>query len=75
MLVSRFATGAGAAGIAAAAQLKEAGWDVVVLEARNRTGGRVWSVVEDGIVMDMGAMWIQVRTHRSGVGCLHTQPP
>jgi monoamine oxidase len=36
--------GAGIAGLVSAYELKRAGWDVTVLEARNRIGGRVWSV-------------------------------
>ncbi len=36
--------GAGVAGLAAAYQLQKAGYDVVVLEARTRTGGRNWTV-------------------------------
>src|SRR5215207_8135598 len=35
--------GAGAAGIAAATKLKKAGFDVTILEARNRIGGRIWT--------------------------------
>lgn len=35
--------GAGFAGLAAAAELADAGVDVLVLEARDRVGGRVWS--------------------------------
>jgi monoamine oxidase len=35
--------GAGFAGLAAATELDRAGLDVVVLEARDRVGGRVWS--------------------------------
>ena len=36
--------GAGMAGLVAAYELRRAGWDVTVLEARDRIGGRVWTV-------------------------------
>lgn len=36
--------GAGIAGLVAAYELKRAGWDVTVLEASWRIGGRVWTV-------------------------------
>lgn len=49
--------GAGAAGLSAAASLKQARVDYVVLEARDRTGGRLLSAtVPDGRV-DLGATW------------------
>ena len=35
--------GAGAAGIAAASRLTESGFSVIVLEAQDRIGGRIWS--------------------------------
>ncbi|QJQ33489.1 NAD(P)-binding protein [Sphingomonas lacunae] len=51
--------GAGMAGLAAAVDLKVAGHQVVVLEARNRTGGRIHSSHQwSGLPMDMGASWI-----------------
>ena len=40
--------GAGFAGLAAAERLTDAGRDVVVLEARERVGGRVWSATLPG---------------------------
>ena len=36
--------GAGIAGLVSAYELRRAGWNVTVLEARDRIGGRVWSV-------------------------------
>jgi monoamine oxidase len=51
--------GAGFAGLAAALELHDAGMDVTVLEARDRVGGRVHSVVLDnGEVAELGAEWI-----------------
>lgn len=51
--------GAGLAGLAAAIDLVDQGLDVTVLEARERVGGRVWSVIlTDGAVVELGAEWI-----------------
>src|SRR3979409_70943 len=51
--------GAGFAGLAAAYRLEQAGADVVVLEARNRVGGRSFTVkTEDGAWVDFGAQWV-----------------
>jgi monoamine oxidase len=46
--------GAGIAGLAAANALRDQLVDVVVVEARDRVGGRIWTV--DGV--DLGAHWI-----------------
>ena len=51
--------GAGLAGLSAADELRRSGAEVVVLEARERVGGRVWSRrLENGAVVEMGAEFI-----------------
>ena len=52
--------GAGFAGLAAAYTLKNAGWKVTVLEARDRIGGRVFSHKFAGtdLVCELGAEWV-----------------
>ncbi len=50
--------GAGVAGLTAARLLAKSGQRVVVLEARDRVGGRVWTDRADGYVTDRGASWI-----------------
>jgi monoamine oxidase len=51
--------GAGLAGLAAADALTQAGHDVVVLEARGRVGGRVWSTeLPNGAVVELGAEFV-----------------
>jgi monoamine oxidase len=50
--------GAGAAGIAAAQRLREGGRDVVLIEARNRPGGRAFTDVVAGCRFDAGAAYV-----------------
>ena len=51
--------GAGLAGLAAARELRGAGRDVVVLEARDRVGGRTLNEpIGDGKVVEVGAQWV-----------------
>lgn len=54
--------GAGVAGLAAARLLAGAGQRVIVLEARDRIGGRVWTDRSDGYLTDRGASWIHGTT-------------
>jgi putrescine oxidase len=50
--------GAGAAGLTAANELKKAGLSVAVLEARDRVGGRLWTDVIDGHMLEIGGQWV-----------------
>lgn len=51
--------GAGFSGLAAALELRDAGLDVTVVEARDRVGGRVHSVeLDNGEIAELGAEWI-----------------
>jgi monoamine oxidase len=58
--------GAGVAGLAAAATLRDSGTRAVVLEASGRAGGRAWTdypAALGGVWFDMGAIWLHDAEH------------
>jgi monoamine oxidase len=75
--------GAGAAGIGAARRLSESGSvSVLVLEARDRVGGRVHTIAPVGFPLDRGAEWLHSADRNplspiaQGLGfSVHRRPP
>src|SRR2546423_4017255 len=64
--------GAGLSGLAAAYALKRAGWRVTVLEARERTGGRVLSYSfpqSPNLICEMGGEWVGASHERIQALC------
>jgi monoamine oxidase len=70
--------GAGLAGLAAAYALKSANWDVTILEARPRHGGRIHSFRFDqnpDLVCELGGEWIGASHERMRALCREFEIP
>jgi len=52
--------GARAAGLMAAKKLNEAGYNVEILEARNRLGGRIWTDRTHPLPIELGAVFLSL---------------
>src|SRR6476620_9757679 len=60
--------GAGAAGLGAAHALKDSGLSTIVLEARDRVGGRAHTIqAAPGIIFDLGCGWLHSADQNSFV--------
>src|SRR5260221_2189948 len=60
--------GAGAAGLGAAHALKDSGLSVIVMEARDRAGGRAHTIeAAPGITFDLGCGWLHSADQNSFV--------
>ena len=50
--------GAGYAGLVVARELTVRGYSVLIIEARDRIGGRTWTSFKDGHPWEMGGTWV-----------------
>lgn len=74
--------GAGFAGLTVARELRQAGLSVIVLEARDRIGGRTWLDDRLGRPLEMGGTWVHwtqpyvwAEMTRYGVGTVQSPVP
>jgi monoamine oxidase len=70
--------GAGFAGLSAAYKLKNANWNVTILEARERIGGRVFSQTmpqNRNLVFELGAEWVGMSHERIKALCADFKIP
>ncbi|KTD40172.1 amine oxidase [Legionella parisiensis] len=65
--------GAGVSGLTAAKQLHQAHQDVLVIEAKERLGGRVYTDYNWGFAIDLGATWIHGIEHNPLIPLLNQQ--
>ncbi|QFZ20330.1 flavin monoamine oxidase family protein [Saccharothrix syringae] len=74
--------GGGFAGVTAARQLRRKGLSVLLLEARDRVGGRTWTSTFEGEQVEMGGTWIDplqtnvwAETQNQGIGIVADAAP
>jgi monoamine oxidase len=70
--------GAGFSGLGAAYKLKNEGWNVTILEARDRIGGRVFSYTfrqNPNLICELGAEWVGESHERIKALCRDFQIP
>lgn len=65
--------GGGAAGIAAARKLHDAGVDCLLVEARNRLGGRAYTIQASGYAIDLGCGWLHSADRNEWTGIAKAQ--